>query len=89
MNVTYHSEILTKVQADAFEASVVGKTTDYIIEHEADQIGVDEYFVRVDNIHGVGAFAFQLALDYCTGIPGLVNSSEELLEEIEEEEEVV
>ena len=88
MNVTYHSEILTKVQADAFEASVVGKTTDYIIEHEVRRM-VDEYFVRADNIHGVGALAFQLALDYCTGIPGLVNSSEELLEEIEEEEEVV
>ena len=81
MNVTYHSEILTKVQADAFEASVVGKTTDYIIEHDADQIGVDEYFVRVDNIHGVGAFAFHLALDYCRGIPGLKDDDDEFLEE--------
>jgi len=81
MNVTYHSEILTKVQADAFEASVVGITTDYIIEHDADQIGVDEYWVRVDNIHGVGASAYQLALDYCTGIPGLKDDDDEFLEE--------
>ena len=81
MNVTYHSEILTKVQADAFEASVVVITTDYIIEHDADQIGVDEYWVRVDNIHGVGALALQLALDYCTGIPGLKDDDDEFLEE--------